>query len=122
MRVAVMITALLLTALAATALAETKVREYDDRVVVEVTGTPQKTEERAAQDRQEQLRSLEYERQRLTAEQERLQRSEDGGSLDMRERRTAMMEKHRQIQQVEEQLRDLAQQSLAEGSSAAAAR
>ncbi|TWJ16694.1 hypothetical protein [Geobacter argillaceus] len=122
MRVAV-ITVLFLTALAATALAETKVREYDDRVVVEVTGSPATPEETARQKLQEQLGALEYERQRLTAEQERLQRGEDGtGNMDMRERRTAMMEKHRQLQQVEEQLRDLAQQSPAEGSSAAAAR
>lgn len=120
MRVIVM-TLLLLTALVATALAETKVREYDDRVVVEVTGSPASPEETARQNRQEQLGSLEYERQRLIAEQERLQRSEDGGNLDMRERRAAMMEKRRQLQQLDDQLRELTQGEQAGTPSAVAA-
>ncbi len=103
--------ALFLLLMATAASAETTVREYDDRVVIEVTGTPQSPEEKSRQEQQERIRALEYERQQLAAEQERLNRKGDGSeTMDARQRRAALMEKNRKIQQLDEQLRDVANQ------------
>jgi len=97
--------------LAATASAETIVHEYDDRVVVEVTGRPQSAEESDQQERQARISSLEYERQQLTAELERLKVKDDGsGTMDFRQRRAAMIEKGHRMQEIDSLMRELGYQ------------
>ena len=114
------LTAFILIGLATTASAGTTVREYDDRVVVEVTGTPQAPEE---QERQVRINSLEYERHELAAELERLARSDDGNeATGARQRRDTLLEKSRRVQEIDKQLRELGYspsqpQTLTDGSS-----
>jgi|GEM_PF-1482546 len=97
--------------LAATASAETIVHEYDDRVVVEVTGRPQSAEESDQQERQTRINSLEYERQQLAAELERLRMKDDGSdTMDFRQRRAALIEKGHRMQEIDSQMRELGYQ------------
>jgi hypothetical protein len=109
MRKTLTVFCLMLTATAA--YAETTVREYDDHVVVEVTGVPQTPDEKAQQELQERISAEESERQRVADEMERLKRKEDGAeTMDFQQRRAEMVEKRRQKQQADEELRELAHQ------------
>ena len=105
------LTAFCLILMTTAASAETTVREYDDHVVVEVTGAPQAPEEKAQQELQERISAQEYERQRVADELERLSGKEDGAeTMDIRQRRAEMIEKRRRMQQADEELRELGHQ------------
>lgn len=98
----------LLFAMATPVVAQTTVREFNDRVEVEITGTPPTEDFLKQQETQNEIGILESKIQQLMVERAKLERQEDeAGNVNPRARMSALSEISRQIKQIEDQLRDL---------------
>jgi hypothetical protein len=104
---------MLVLAIVSTARGETTIKEYPDRVVVEVTGAPLSPEEQAARDRQLQKSEAESSLERLATERDELARGNapDGSTEPVLERRARMVEKRREMERMEDGLKELNHQA-----------
>jgi len=102
----------LILVLTSPAWGETTVREYPDRIVIEVTGPPPTAGEAAARERQERRRELESTLQRLAAEKEELATATQDVSGDVRQRRERLVSNRRETARLQGELQDIDRQEV----------
>jgi len=109
MRNIVKLAALLILAVPSPALSDTKVTEMPDHVVIEITGPPPSPQEVAARERRQRRSELESAIQRLVSKRLDLGRkgTPEGSKESEQERRALLVEKRRELDKLQDELREL---------------